>query len=262
MTTKDEQPLQDGPEVKEASIEAAIVRMSNENPAQFNEACLKALKYADKKVSKFNNSGFVTHIDAEDLAQTAILKTWSGKRPWDQQKTPDLFVHLAGCIKSEISNIYQSSDNKMTDRRSSADDALRRFVSRDNPEELAELANKIEFLIDYVAEEKEHLVNIVKMIEKEGIDKPKELSQALGLSVKEVNTHKVALRRLFTRSNFLIRYIARNRKELLQVAKAILEEKIEDENILSKKLGLDVERTKILKSEVVNLVEDLRIGEI
>ena len=51
----------------------------------------------------------VREADAEDIAQTALLKFWSGDREWDAERYPDVRKFLMGTVSSIASNERQSA---------------------------------------------------------------------------------------------------------------------------------------------------------
>lgn len=50
-------------------------------------------------------------LSAVDLVQQAVALTLEGRRPWDENKFPDIMAHLKWVIKSLVSNLATSSDN-------------------------------------------------------------------------------------------------------------------------------------------------------
>jgi len=50
-------------------------------------------------------------ISAADFVQQAVALTMEGRRPWDENKFPDITAHLKWVIKSLVSNLATSSDN-------------------------------------------------------------------------------------------------------------------------------------------------------
>lgn len=60
-------------------------------------------------------------LEAEDIALSAIEKTWNGKRAWDYQKEPDLLNHLQSVANSIIINELRSPGASETNTDSIAD---------------------------------------------------------------------------------------------------------------------------------------------
>ena len=68
------------------------------------------LIYTYKKLKRIAKN-VIGNMEAEDFVQQAILQVLNGDRPWNPEKCPELFMHLAGCIKSIISNESQRKEH-------------------------------------------------------------------------------------------------------------------------------------------------------
>lgn len=173
--------------------------------AVLKEAYLRAIPFADRQLSKFKHSRMAAMVSGMDMVNIAVRKTLDQTRPWDQETTPDLFVHLAGAIKSEISNLFSSADFKTTDQHTSLDDLLDTYSDSNIPTPDAELERKqqlvetgklVKAIILYVSKRHNNLTQMLDLMLVEGISKPQELANRLGVSVQEVNTMKLQLSRV------------------------------------------------------------------
>lgn len=222
----------------------------------------KALLFAIKKLNKFQNSGIACKIEPLDLVNEACEKTWSGQREWNQESTPDLFVHLAGCMNSILSNIYTSSDFKLIERSESGETSLMNKASNCNLENSLEFDSKVSFIIDYVAAAKKDIQTITELMLRDGITEPKEIASALGISTSEVNTQKVALKRVMQRISFKLHYIARNRKDLIEISRAIYIQKVTDIEELSQILKIPPNEVTQKQHELEFVLEEIDRGVI
>ena len=50
--------------------------------------------------------------DAHDVVITAVEKVWTGRRNWELDQQPDLFLYLKGVVDSEINNLVESKANR------------------------------------------------------------------------------------------------------------------------------------------------------
>lgn len=173
--------------------------------AVLKEAYLRAIPFADRQLSKFKHSRMATMVSGMDMVNTAIQKTLDQTRPWNQEITPDLFVHLAGVIRSEISNIFSSVDFKTTDQHTSLDDLLEIYPDSNIPtpdaelerqQKLVETGKLVKSIILYVSKRHNNLTQMLDLMLVDGISKPQELANRLGVSVQEVNTMKLQLSRV------------------------------------------------------------------
>lgn len=113
----------------------------------------RLLAFAVKKALKFSSQNFFHLLDPEDLVHQAILQTLNGERPWNQNKCPDLFVHLAGCIKSNIWNetirkehelliaIEEQPEQSLDDLK--VEETIKRPETPEEVQEIAELLVKL-----------------------------------------------------------------------------------------------------------------------
>jgi hypothetical protein len=161
--------------------------------------------------------------EPQDFVSIAIRKTVGGQRRWIPAKA-SLYQHLAGAIRSEVSNLANSSENKMTVRgpiSNEGDDNIEKFgctvvsmdayfgtITTNNPEDQALYDNEKQVLFDYIAKQDENLYKLaVAMLDKD-LSGSMELSNELQISVREVKNRKKRLRRLVR--NFFDADVARD----------------------------------------------------
>lgn len=222
----------------------------------------KALLYAHKKLQRFNNSGIKCKIEPLDLVHEACEKTISRKRQWNPKQTPDLFVHLAGCIDSILSNIYTSADFNTIDRSESSQNFLMHQAESCSEENSRELDSKISFIIDYIVAAREDMQTITELMLREGVTEPKEIASVLNIPVSEVNAKKIVLKRIMKRISFKLHYISRNRQDLLEIARAVYIEKVTNVKELSKILKISTDEVKQQMQELNCVIKEISRGVI
>lgn len=231
------------------------------DPGVLRLAYKQGLLYAVKKLRGFHDSGLVGQIDAYDVTNEAVAKTLSGDRPWNPEKNPDLFVHLAGCISSIISNAYKSSNNQLVERSKNSESIIAN--SSENSlaiDEEIELQSKIEFIFDYLVKKREDIKHVAAIILRDRITEPRDIAQTLNMTVAEVNTKKLAIRRIMEHTDFLLHYISANREDLLSIASAVYKEKINDTKALSQALNMSTGEARKKKDELDALANDIYRG--
>ena len=223
----------------------------------------KALLYSERKLSRFHASGLLSKVSPEDVANDAVLKTLSGKRPWNSERTPDLFHHLAGCIRSEISNIYSSADFQVVERGVSGTEAITAATSNElSPADALEFESKVAFLLDYLVSLRKDIEPIATLMIKHGVTEPKDIASHLGMSLSEVNSKKLAIKRMMLRGDFILHYISSNREDLLPIALAVYKDKIVDAEDLSNILGVSVSEARRQSSKLYSVVDGINNGVI
>ena len=200
--------------------------MKSDTPEIDNKSLIsayeKSLIYAHRKLRKFGASGLLSKLTPEDVANDAVAKTLSGERPWNEEKYPDLFTHLAQCISSDIYNAYTSSDFNKVNRGIGSNEIISTAISSEaNPEESLNLESKVEFIIDYLVATKKELKQVAEIVLREGVSEPKDIAEMLNISVSEVNSKKLALKRLMKRESLILHYIIKNRTDLVAIATAM-----------------------------------------
>lgn len=223
----------------------------------------KALFYADRKLRAFHNSGLLSKLDAYDVTNDAIVKTLAGERPWNSEKNNDLFVHLAGCISSLINNAYTSADFQQTERNENSEEAIATSsTSERSIESVREFESKISFLLDYIVSLREDVEPVAKMMLKDGVTEPSDIAQELGMTVAEVNSKKLAIKRMMLRTDFLLHYISSNRLDLIPISLAIYKDKIVDAKGLSEALQTSKNDARNQRTELYSIVQDIYRGII
>lgn len=223
----------------------------------------KALLYAERKLVGFHASGLLSKITPEDITNEAVVKTLNGKRPWKPSQCPDLFVHLAGCIRSDISNTYTSGDFLLVERSEAGHTFVSSAFSEESSmENTLELKSKIAFLMDYLVAYKTDLQQVADIVLRQGITEPSTIATTLDISVSEANSKKLAIKRLFKRTDFILYYISKNRPDLNAIAVAVYTDKAASNQEISLLLGLPVEQVKVLKDDLMKVVQDIYRGHI
>lgn len=128
---------------------------------------------------------------AADIVQQAMLSTINGSRPWDPEKYPDIVSHLRWVIRSLVSNLAFSADNRQVqaedDERLELPEAA---VLRDSAGAQAdELSRRVQ---ETIADDPQ-LVEVFDRLQQGG--KPKEVAAAMGLADKDVYQLTQKLRR-------------------------------------------------------------------
>lgn len=165
----------------------------------------KLRAYAAKKTFNFKERSYSNRLNADDLVHQAILQVLEGERPWDREQTPNLFAHLAGCIKSNISNESILVEHRLT---TSIDDHpivvldSQADTSSQKPDELIEEEDYHWFkeeqksiVISVAEKDSPEMLAMVFAIFKEDIHSAEDLAKHLNLSVPYINNQKARLKR-------------------------------------------------------------------
>lgn len=182
------------------------------------DVILKLYAYTDRKMNKARGSAIYSRFTSNEIAHDAILKTLSNERPWNSEKCPNLFVHLAGCAKSIMSNQKNLMEIKSTDLQDNLDchyekqresqsiiepDSMHLLRSNRSasftPEEIQSALSDFKFLMDYLTKNRDDLISLADALLVHEISKPQELASYLGINVSKVNAKKVALKRILKR---------------------------------------------------------------
>ncbi|MCX5794276.1 MAG: hypothetical protein NTY77_02115 [Elusimicrobia bacterium] len=128
---------------------------------------------------------------AADIVQQAMLLTINGSRPWDQEKYPDIVSHLRWVIRSLISNLASSADNRQVQVQDEQELELpEAAVLRDSAGPQAdELSRRVQEAIH----DDPQLVKVFERLQQGG--KPKEVGASMGLADKDVYRLTQKLRR-------------------------------------------------------------------
>ncbi len=166
----------------------------NLSQQNWEDIILKLTSYANYIIKRlcWNSSygNLPRGLKADDIALEAIEKVWTGSRNWNPDKIPDLLLYLKGVVKSLLSNLVNSNDNRkyiisidQTNCQSNGDliDQIKdNSSSIDSTVEFEEIRKMI--WKDIKWDEDEFLV--LTGLE-EGL-KPKQISEELNLSIDKV----------------------------------------------------------------------------
>lgn len=154
----------------------------------------RLLLYAKKKMVGYgwrSGNGRI-YLSPEDIVHTAIIKTMSGERQWNPEKV-DLFFHLIMTIRSILSNLSRSGDNRFVGELVSPEDVQE--ASPNNPEAIAESRSQLSHLLAFFDENHPDLRPLLDaIVEGEGAKTP-ELSKSMGLPHREVHNLRRRLQR-------------------------------------------------------------------
>jgi hypothetical protein len=131
-----------------------------------------------------------------DIVQQAMLLTMNGSRPWNQEKYPDIVNHLRWVIRSLISNLATSADNRQVQELPADPEENQR---QELPEtsilrgsvgpEAADLSSRIQEAIN----DDPQLVEVLDRLQQGG--KPRDVAAIMGLAEKDVYRLTQKLRR-------------------------------------------------------------------
>jgi hypothetical protein len=93
-----------------APDEVNIIKLQSLTDKEWEDLHARLLLFARKWIGRRQ---FRVTPNPHDITHTAIEKTLSGSRPWNSAEF-SIFEHLCGVIRSEISNLVTSHDNKFT----------------------------------------------------------------------------------------------------------------------------------------------------
>lgn len=226
------------------------------------QAYSRALLYAERRMLRFKNSALGARLSAQDATHESVMKVLSGERPWNPEAVPDLFVHLAGCINSVISNAYLSQDYKSAHPGDPEDVFHYTAFSGKAVEDEVDFESSVTFVIDFIVEKREDLKEVAELMFKEGVTKPQKIADRLGMPVQQVNTMKLSIRRIFNNVNFAIHYISKNRQDLIEVLMAMHNEKITCNATLSERLKIPATEVNKQRREINRVIEEIHRGSI
>lgn len=223
----------------------------------------RALLFAERKLLRFKNSGLGARLSAEDATHDAFAKVLSGDRLWNPEAIPDLFVHLAGCINSIISNAYSSYDYKNTDQHDPENKLSNtESCSEQSFESKVEFESKVTFIIDFLIDQREDVKEIAELMLRDGITEPRLIADHLNMSVEKVNASKVTIKRIMKRAHFTLHYIAKNRQDLIDISVAIYKHKITSADELSEKLSIPADEVRTQRRELYRTIHEIHRGLI
>jgi len=135
-------------------------------------------------------------LSSEDFVFRAIEKTMSGTRHWNEARYP-LVKHLLAVIHSDIGHVANSYENKSRIRAESINDLFADDILQ--PDIFVQKTQEIETIKTYVKSQTDDIdmLNVIKAIVESELRSNKEISELLGISVKDVVNTKKRLKRLF-----------------------------------------------------------------
>lgn len=123
----------------------------------------------------------------EDLVQDAIAKVFRGKRKWNPDKNPDLYVYLTSVIDSLFNGLLNKADHRYRDPRDPSE------IKGSHEADYNDCFEPLRKLIKDAGGDDENLDNVRQGIE-DGMS-PGEIAEFFGIKVKEVYTLKRKLLR-------------------------------------------------------------------
>lgn len=150
--------------------------------------------YAQKRYIAYAQLEVAPLVESSDLVNQAIMQTLSGERPWNPQSTPELFVHLAGCIKSILSNAASRKEYELT-----TDQEVESIPDKTVGELQLLLASTIDNLLVFINSHAPDLTPFVLAMIKRDIIERQELAHFFSIDVKQVDNNKARLKRLYNK---------------------------------------------------------------
>lgn len=225
-------------------------------------AYTRALLYAHRSLSRFNNSR-MSQITAEDLVNTAVSMVLSGQRPWNKESVPDLFVHLAGVVRSLIHNTYSSLEYRTISDPEDSQDVYEHISSNEvSTEDYLALIEQKKFILNYLSRYGEgNLSKVAEYMLVTGELKPSFIAEALGMTTESVYAYKAEIKRLVFKSDFLLSYLEENRPELKEVAESMFQQKKILPNVNVNYITVSEDELSAQEKEVLKIFRNMRIGE-
>lgn len=158
----------------------------------------RLLLYARKRMFGYGWRGRASgaggsFLSPEDVVHTAIMKTISGERRWDAKRV-DLFYHLLMTIRSILSNLARSGENRLVSELVGPADVFQDSTASD-PARVVESRSQLSALLAYIDEKHTDLRPFIDAIIETGDFTPSELSARLGVPVQGIYNLKKRLRR-------------------------------------------------------------------
>ena len=129
-------------------------------------------------------------LEAEDIALSAIEKTWNGKRAWDYENEPDLLNHLQTVANSLIINQLKSPGAGET----STDGIAERYHTVENTQDEEMYAKQLDQEVA-VAMRGDPVLCLVYKALKDGFF-PREIAEEYAIEKSQVQAAQKRLRRL------------------------------------------------------------------
>lgn len=177
-----------------------------------DELIFRLIAYARFKASKIHWQGMIGNpmpkgLTPKDVVSDAIKKTYSGERQWNPEKEPSLFKFLCSVIDSSINHIANWKENTNTQSESLISNShmekspLLSIPHNDpspesvliNSEEDKKIDNFLWGFHSFLDESSELQTYLECVID--GLEKPREIAEAMGIKTKEVNNLKKRMKR-------------------------------------------------------------------
>jgi len=142
-------------------------------------------------------------IEADDLAQSAIVDVINGNRTWDPKANPDFLKFLESVADSKVSHLVEAVENRKTRRLGPANageessDAYQVAARGPSPADLVanrESAERYRTAVITCLEGDDLAYSILECLEAE-IVRPSEIAEMLEISVTKVNNALKRMRR-------------------------------------------------------------------
>ena len=157
------------------------------------------LLFARRKLGHFSQHHLSVVVSPEDVVQEAYAKLLKGDRSWSPEQGYELRHHLAGCVKSIISNYYTSKESRLL--REMGESLHFVAATKDiKPEEAMDVNVMQVHYRNQVVNNKPEYLGVYDQMVSEDIQKPAELAKQLQQPVSFINTAKLALKRLLSKS--------------------------------------------------------------
>lgn len=151
------------------------------------------------------------------MVTQSILKILEGNITWDPFKKPDIEIFLKSVIKTQINHLYTSKEYRITSRASEETGGADEAVDHADPVETHAVlspCNPLDPEMALLKKEREQaessfMESVLKKVEGDselemmtlcildGVWKPREISEKLGIGVAQVYNLKKRLRRIF-----------------------------------------------------------------
>ena len=162
---------------------------------------VRTLRYAQKKIQRLHwvtGSGPCPNLpgglSSEDLAGEAIAKLWSGARTWDPVKQPELLKLLYDIVDSLVSHLVESSEHRIRKNEISPE-VLDATPSPQSTNEKDEDAEQLFFAQALAALQDDAVLVQVFELCFDGVTKPAEIAEHLGLQPNQVSRLKEKMKR-------------------------------------------------------------------
>lgn len=139
--------------------------------------------------------------EANDVVMKAIMKVWDGKRNWNQEEHPDLFLYLRSVVDSDINNLAESEANRRWQRELPDPDTERQPAGlvQTSPDEEAlaseeeERSDRFFFGFHEYLNDEPDLQAILDCLF-DGVVKPRKIAEKLSINRSEIYNARKRLR--------------------------------------------------------------------